>query len=88
MIGLIYFKHYRLIFHKISNLKETGLKFNFWVFDLFILLFLIIFLFLALNTIGEVIHLGDPVVMWNEWSKDVTEIKFQTQSDYPLTYQS
>ncbi len=86
LIGLIYFKHYRLIFHKISNLKETGLKFNFWVFDLFILLFLIIFLFLALNTIGEVIHLGDPVVMWNEWSKDIYRNQIPSTGDYPLAY--
>ncbi len=86
LIGLFYFKHSRLVFNKISRLKEISLKFNFWVFDLVILLFFIIFLFLALNTIGEVIHLGDPAVMWNEWSKDIYQNEIPSSGDYPLAY--
>ena len=86
LIGLLYIKYSKSIFLKILNLRKVSLKFNFWAFDFIILLFFIIFFFLALNTIGEVIHLGDPIVMWNEWSKDIYLNKIPSTGDYPLAY--
>lgn len=86
LIGCLYIMHFRLIFLRILNFREFNLKFNFWAPDFFIILFFILFLFLALNTIGEVIHLGDTAVMWNEWSKEIYLNKIPATGDYPLAY--
>ena len=66
--------------------KKINYKVNFHFFEISIYAFLILFTFLAINTIGEVVHLGDPVMMWNEWSKEIYSNKIPKSGDYPLAY--
>ena len=87
LILIIYRKSFNLNvinFFKFDN--KIDLKLSFWFLEVIIYIFLILFIFLALNTIGEVIHLGDPVMMWNEWSKDIYNNSIPLSGDYPIAY--
>ncbi len=67
-----------LRFLEFSNLK---IKFN--IIDLIAILIFLIYLFLAVSNIGNVIGKGDPVTYYN-WTLDIINNKIPTQSyDYP-----
>lgn len=89
-IGLISFfllKNINLnIFSFKSFVKKNYFQINFRLIETVIFIFLIIFIFLALSTIGEVVHLGDPVMMWNEWSKEIYSNNIPKSGDYPLAF--
>ena len=65
--------------------KKINLQINFILLD-YIFIFFILFFYIALNTIGEVVHLGDPVMMWNEWSKEIYNNNLPKSGDYPLAF--
>ena len=86
---ILFFYKKKITFDLIKILntqKKINYKVNLYFFEIFIYGFLILFTLLAINTIGEVVHLGDPVMMWNEWSKEIYNNRIPKSGDYPLAY--
>jgi hypothetical protein len=52
--------------------------------DVIIQIIFLVYLFIAINNIGEVIQLGDPMIMWNKWSLFLANNEFpKNTSEYP-----
>lgn len=52
--------------------------------DVIIQIIFLVYLFIAINNIGEVIQLGDPMVMWNKWSLFLANNELpKNTSEYP-----
>ena len=52
--------------------------------DVIIQIIFLVYLFIAINNIGEVIQLGDPMVMWNKWSIFLANNELpKNTSEYP-----
>tara|TARA_Y100000389_G_scaffold58883_1_gene54862 strand:+ start:7221 stop:8981 length:1761 start_codon:yes stop_codon:yes gene_type:complete len=66
---------------KIKNKIELSLI-NIFLFFLFIT-----FVFLSINSIGEITHPGDPLVMWDNWAKQFATNQLPKFTlDYPQAY--
>jgi hypothetical protein len=65
-----------------TYIKNYYYKKNF--LDVIIQIIFLVYLFIAINNIGEVIQLGDPMVMWNKWSLFLANNELpKNTSEYP-----
>jgi hypothetical protein len=65
-----------------TYIKNYYYKKNF--LDIIIQIIFLVYLLIAINNIGEVIQLGDPMVMWNTWSLYLANNELpKNTSEYP-----
>lgn len=75
-IIIVFYKFYKINFYKKSKIfinyfvsfNKLKYNLNLSILDFFIIILFILYFFLALVNIGEVVHPSDPLIMWNEWA--------------------
>lgn len=80
-----------IIFHfyknEIKKISQFNVNINLEINNLIIIFFLLIVLFLAVNSIGKIHLPDDPLTMWDFWARELAGGKLPTNSmDYPLGY--
>ena len=64
---------------------NTKIELN--LINIFLVFLFITFVFLSINSIGEITHPGDPLVMWDNWAKQFATNQFPKFTlDYPQAY--
>ena len=80
-----------IIFHffknEIKKISQLNITINLEINNLMIIFFLLIVLFLAVNSIGKIHLPDDPLTMWDFWARELASGKLPSNSmDYPLGY--
>lgn len=82
---ILYFK--KEILNLVNFNRKLKFKLRLEFIDFLLLFLFVIYLFLALSNIGEIIFPGDPLLMWDVWAKSFAEGKLPSNSmDYPQAY--
>ena len=64
---------------------KTKIKLN--IINIFLIFLFLIFSFLSINSIGEITHPGDPLVMWDNWAKQFAANQLpKFTMEYPQAY--
>ena len=73
------------LFKKFPIKINTKIELN--LINIFLFFLFITFVFLSINSIGEITHPGDPLVMWDNWAKQLATNQFpKSTMDYPQAY--